>query len=98
MKRFRAVTRSGTVYESNGHSVRIDSDRSGVTVIRPWFLRAFDRHDIPAEAETSREIFDYIHSLDPVDEPVVGLSLYVSGIDEWRISTPIESLEVFDDE
>lgn len=97
MKKFKAVSKTGTTYESNGHTVVIRSARTGVSVIRPWVFRVVDRHSIP-DVDTSREVFAYLHSLDEVEAPVVGLSIYVSGRDEWRISTPIESLEVFDDE
>ena len=92
MKKFRAVTKTGAVYESDGHLVTISGSTSGYKgYIRPGFMYAVDRAMLGTEGWGS------IHSLPQADVPVVGLSLYVADRNEWRLSTPIESLEVFDD-
>lgn len=91
MRKFRAVTKSGTVYESDGSTVRITSSPGRQYSIRPWRMAVLDRKNI-----SSDDCWEQVRALPDAEIPVVGLSFYVSGRDEWRMSTPIESVEIFD--
>lgn len=91
---WRATTKAGTVYEFNGHLVKITSD-GGEYSIKPWSMMSAPQADdlmVPwaYEGWASGE---YNGPWLLVQRPVVGERFYVSGRDEWRISTPIVSVE-----
>lgn len=95
MKKFNAVTESGTTYDSDGVSVVITSARTGISVIYPWIIRA-----VPEEAlkglGSIAEMHEAVRRLPEFDVPKVGQRLYVAGRDEWRLSTHIETVEVYE--
>jgi len=91
---WRATTETGTTYEYDGHLVKITSD-GGEYSIKPWLMMSAPQTDdlmVPwaYEGWASGE---YKSPWRSRREPVVGERFYVSGRDEWRISTPIVSVE-----
>lgn len=95
---WRATTKAGTVYEFNGHLVKIAS-RDGEYSIKPWTTWSAPS----AEGLMAPWAYEgwtgyggaegYSGPWYPAERPVVGERFYVSGKDEWRISTPIVSVE-----
>lgn len=83
MRKFTAVTESGNTYIYNGFSVRMSS--SPEYPIRAAHMAALDKR------ETTARGWDYIQDVE-YSEPEVGKLLYISNVDEWRISTPIVSI------
>lgn len=91
---WRATTKTGTVYEFNGHLVKITS-QGGEYSIKPWTTWSAPSTEglmVPwaYEGWASGE---YKGPWLPVQRPVVGERFYVSGGGEWRISTEITSME-----
>lgn len=88
MKSFEAVTASGTIYRYNNGVVIIATDPARAEApyaFEPRVFRAVDRTKLPNGLAGVKVIMDQ-----PVTElPVVGLSLYVEGDNDWRLSTPI---------
>lgn len=92
---YRAVTESGTVYEY-GSRLKITSARTGITVFTPYVQVAVSREELEGIASWA-DFHARMRELEEVDLPVVGKSLYAEGRDEWRLSTPIVSVEETDD-
>lgn len=99
VKPFKAVTKSGAIYEYRDGFMRIktgEDSRLWDTTVRVWVLQQ-PSPDFPEDAVVvpwlARDQW-----LDVEDLPRVGASLYVSGKDEWRVSTPIVSVEELPDD
>lgn len=94
--KFKAVTENGTVYEGgDGGRIRI-TDEYGPYTFMPLTMKAVFHEDIP-DGLTYNQMFDHIRTLPEVEVPLVGASLYVAGFNEWRLSTAIETVEVYKD-
>lgn len=97
MTNWRAVTESGSVWEYTHDILHIDSKRHGDRyAFKPWHIKVVDRRNIPGDSPKAQ--WEYIRALPNVEEPVVGLSLYAAGREDWRLSTPIASFEILEDE
>ncbi len=80
---------SGSVYTYEHGIVVIDPVEGGPKyAIKAWTLFAFDSNDLES-LETIQDLLDKVDRKDPA----VGLRLFVSGKDDWRISTKIVKLE-----
>lgn len=95
MKKFRAVTESGTTYESNGFLIKINSPRDGYYSIRPGAMRVVSEDEIKGFSR-AEELHIYVLDLPPAEVPEVGKRFYVAGRDGWRLSTWIETVEVYE--
>lgn len=86
----KITTKSGTVYQiANGRCQRGDGAYSYFTLIqKPYCIKNEDLEGVT----TWKEI--YALEKHPVQ---VGMCLYVSGRDEWWLSTPITSIEEIED-
>jgi hypothetical protein len=91
MDKWKATTESGTTYEMRDGIVKVvPKDGAGYS-IQVWKMQA------------ATKVGDKYHALglpwsDPTSwedstRPVMGRRMYVQGKDEWRISTPIVSVE-----
>lgn len=96
---WRATTETGTTYEYDGFLVKISSSRDGDYSIRPWTTWSAPQADdlmVPWGYEGWKGYGKgegYSGPWYPAERPVVGERFYVSGRDEWRISTPVVSVE-----
>ena len=80
---------SGSVYEyKNGIVVITPSDGLPKHAIKAWQFFSFE----PEELDGAEKLMDFLDNVERKD-PALGLRLYVSGKDEWRISTKIVKLE-----
>lgn len=95
MKKFKAVTESGTTYQSDGFLIKINSPRDGYYAIRPWTMRVVSEDEIK-DLSSAAELHVYVRDLPPAEVPEVGKRFYVSGRDGWRLSTWIETVEVYE--
>ena len=83
---------SGSVYTYEHGIVVIDPVEAPKYAIKAWDFFAF-------ESEELRGVENLVDLLDKVErkDPAVGLRLYVSGKDDWRISTKIIKIEKAND-
>jgi hypothetical protein len=80
---------SGSVYEYEHGIVVINPVEGGPKyAIKAWTFFAFESEEL----EGAGKLTDFLDKVERKD-PAVGLRLYVSGKDEWRISTKIIKLE-----
>jgi intergrase/recombinase len=80
---------SGSVYEyRHGIIVITPSDGLPKYSIKAWTFFAFDSEELGGV----ENLMDFLDKVEKKD-PAVGLRLYVSGKEEWRISTKIIKLE-----
>lgn len=93
MRSWKATTETGTTYTRTRGFVVVDSKRHGKTTIRLWSIMVAL---VDEDAVTLGTPWDNPEQWAVADEPVIGRRLYVSGRDEWRISTPIVSVEFTD--
>jgi hypothetical protein len=91
MTNFLAVTETGTTYRMQGGILLYESKRIGTFTFRPYRMAAFDR--MAVKAETQNEFWEYVATLPEVKLPVVGLSFFAAGLSQWRLSTPVVSVE-----
>jgi hypothetical protein len=87
MGKWKATTKSGTVYQYENGFVRIIPKDGPEYTIKPWVMRASNwlvKIELPWIAP---------NAWDDVHRPIVGSHLYVASRDEWRISTTIVSVE-----
>lgn len=84
MSNWRAVTESGSIYESIDGHVRANGEYFHSVVMKNVMISRLD--------------WDKIHALPEADLPRVGQRIYISTFGDagWRISTPVVSLEVLD--
>jgi len=79
---------SGSVYEYE-HGIVVINPVEGIRyAIKAWTLFAFE----PSGLDGIESLTDFLDRVEKKD-PAVGLRLYVSGKDDWRISTKIIKLE-----
>jgi hypothetical protein len=80
---------SGSVYTYEHGIVVVDPVEGGPKyAIKPWTFFAFESEEL----EGVENLMDFLDKVERKD-PAVGLRLYVSGKDDWRISTKITKLE-----
>jgi hypothetical protein len=79
---------SGSVYTYEHGIVVIDPVEGMRYAIKAWTFFAFE----PSGLEGIESLTDFLDKVEKKD-PAVGLRLYVSGKDDWRISTRIVKLE-----
>ena len=80
---------SGSVYTYEHGIVVIDPVEGGPKyAIKAWTFFAFESEEL----EGMEKLMDFLDKVERKD-PAVGLRLYVSGKDDWRISTKIVKLE-----
>jgi hypothetical protein len=79
---------SGSVYTYEHGIVVIDPVEGMRYAIKAWNFFAFE----PSGLEGIESLTDFLDKVEKKD-PAVGLRLYVSGKDDWRISTKIVKLE-----
>ena len=79
---------SGSVYTYDNRIVVIDPVEGIKYAIKAWTLFAFE----PSGLEGMENFTDFLDKVERKD-PAVGLRLYVSGKDDWRISTKIIKIE-----
>lgn len=81
-----AKTQTGRTYSRLGGDIRVEGDG--------YFHNAVLRSLPPALVEDAPWTLGMLNNLPMVDRPVVGERLYVLSEDaDWRISTPIVSVE-----
>lgn len=94
MGNWKATTESGAVYEMDDGFVRITP--SADSKLWPTTIRAYavmiSREPVKSGAQYPLPWADP-SKWDDTRGPTVGHLLYVSGKDEWRVSTPIQSVE-----
>lgn len=61
---------------------------------KTWDMRNVDYETIRHYAPNGEMFWVHINSQDRAEMPEVGKSLFVSGRDYWRVSTPIVKVEV----
>lgn len=88
-KNWKALTESGTLYDLDLRSGWVHIKPSGdghVTMFRIWDFKNIPNDLLKLDWEIVRAL--------PVSEvPVVGQRMYVAGKDDWRLSTPVVSIE-----
>lgn len=84
MKNFIAVTETGTEYHVKHGFVQVKPQYSEGYYFRARLLKVVDRNQLVN--------WDILNSLPDAELPTIGLSLYLNGLDEWRLSTPIKSV------
>lgn len=89
----RATTKSGTTYTFRDNLLRIQpaDRRAAPTTINIITMKSF-KTDEGAHLTLSN-LMEFLHDKPEIDRPVVGEHLFVAGFDNWRISTPIETVE-----
>ena len=86
----RITTESGAVYEIIGGICCKTGHRGEVySPFMVWTMKAIDQDNPPATWEELRTI--------PDGDPEIGKRMYVSGKDEWWISTKVVSIEEIDE-
>jgi hypothetical protein len=88
MDEWEATTESGTKYRLQAGSVLITPTDADPYMIRPWVMQA-------AVEDEAVLMVPWIRPQQWMDvtRPVVGRRLYVASKNEWRISTPIATVE-----
>ena len=95
MNNFKAVTATGTTYTYNGHTIRVESARSGTSVFMPWTTAEFSEDDAIA---SDLGMWAFLKTQPRIgDLPTVGKRMYFGGKDEWKISTVVMSVEALDE-
>jgi hypothetical protein len=81
----RITTETGSVYDIDDHGICIKTDKDGrrVDAFKPLVMVP-----VPNKIRTLKEIYAL-----PLGEPIVGQRLYISGIDNWWLSTRVVSVE-----
>lgn len=97
MSNWVATTESGTTWRMKEDILRIDSARSGVSVFKPWVMKVLSWEELTSWLAHG-EMWDHIHNVEQYWEPVLGMSLYAAGREEWRISTPVVKIEFLPEE
>lgn len=95
MKKFKAVTESGTVYDSDGHTIVVISARDGQYPIRPWTMHVVAEEQLKGLSSVA-EMHAFVRDLPEAELPEVGKRFYIAGRDDWRLSTWIETVEVYE--
>lgn len=75
----RVITESGAIYTIEGGRWRHNDD---------YLISLWEMKSVPKDAKT----WDDIHS-STLLAPAIGFRMFISGKDEWRISTPVVSIE-----
>jgi hypothetical protein len=88
----RMTMESGSVYTYEHGIVVIDPIEGSKYAIKAWTFFAFKSEEL----EGVEKLMDFLDKVERKD-PAVGLRLYVSGKDDWRISTKIIKLEETED-
>lgn len=94
MTHFRAVTRTGTVYDGDGR-LRIFSPRTGTDVFTPVHQTSIPQERV-AQCTSAQELHALARSLPYVEVPVIGERFYAAGFSQWRLSTEVVEVEVLE--
>lgn len=93
MKNFTARTESGTTYTLKDGVLVVVTASGYAEAFKPIALYAIDRSKMGnpyTEAGIAAAVLEHGEQ---VDLPVVGKSLYVSGLRNWRLSTELVEVE-----
>lgn len=85
MKAMKITTETGSVYDIGDHGIcrKTDSEGNHVDSFKPLYM-------VPITKETTT--LGEIHEL-PQGEPVIGKRLYISGLNNWWLTTRIVSVK-----
>ncbi len=96
MRKFKAVTESGTTYSNDGESsiVRISPSSGPGQAIKGRLIT------IPVEvvntwAATGTVDWEYVRNAPAAEVPILGEHVAVFGMREWRIGTVVKTLEEY---
>lgn len=92
-KTITAVTEAGTKYEFQGGRVTVTETVGFVPYTFPVIKMRVIREGLDPKDVTAMPWADS-DQWDDVTEPVLGKNIYVAGLNDWRLSTPIKTLEV----
>lgn len=91
---FELTTISGTIYIHKEGYVKITSSDGGRPyTIKIWDMKTVDPNHPDFATPEGRVNWDHIRSLPP-SAPVIGKHYYVSGKDDWRISTEVVAVKI----
>jgi hypothetical protein len=94
MTDFTAVAESGTEYRMLDGLLRIYKGGEHMQTLKPAALISVPE-DVFSQWEERRYVdWEWLQNAESTEVPVVGQRLYVSALREWRLSTPIASVEV----
>jgi hypothetical protein len=81
----KITTETGSVYDIDDHGICVKTDMDGrrIDAFKPFII-------IPVTEEVA-SLSDIV-SL-PHGDPVVGMRMYISGLDNWWLSTRVVSVE-----
>lgn len=87
----KVTTESGASYTLvNGICTKVDHEGYDCGAFKVWTMKAIDTQLV--DGKSMEEVWEVIYNT-PIGEPEVGKRLFLSGRDEWWISTPVVSIE-----
>lgn len=90
---FELTTVSGTVYVHKEGYVKITSEGGSPYTIKIWDMKTVDPKHPDFVTSEGRINWEHIRSLAP-SAPVIGKHYYVSGKDDWRISSEVATVKI----
>jgi len=83
--RVKITTETGSVYNIDEHGICVKTDKDGnrIDAFKPYVVIP-----VPDDVKNLKEVFSL-----PQGEPVVGQRLYISGLDNWWLTTRVVKVE-----
>lgn len=85
MKAMKITTETGSVYDIDSRGVCRKTNKEGklVDAFKPFYMAP-----VPDEVTTMAEVYEL-----PQGDPVIGQRMYISGLNNWWLSTAVVSVE-----
>lgn len=83
--KMKITTETGSVYNIGEHGICVKTDKHGkqIDAFKPFIIIP-----VPNDVKILGEVFSL-----PQGEPVVGQRLYISGLDNWWLTTRVVEVE-----
>lgn len=81
----KITTETGSVYNIDEHGICVKTDKNGnrIDAFKPFIMIP-----VPDGTKTLKDVLELPHG-----DPVIGQRIYISGLDNWWLSTAVVKVE-----